>query len=63
MKAETQLVNLERRTIESVENCRAAWAEKRAAFVRALPADVLGMLIAGRVLDEAEVHGIEPLHD
>lgn len=52
VKAETKLIRLEKAAQASLVACEQRWADKRRDFIRALPHDVQGMLLAGGVIDE-----------
>lgn len=55
VKAETQLVRLERRRQDSADLHERTWRGKRLALIRSFPADVLVALQAMNVLDGAEI--------
>lgn len=60
VKAETRLANLDRATQASIAACTAGWAAKRAAYIASLPHDVQGMLLAGGVITDDDLEGIDP---
>jgi hypothetical protein len=59
VKAETQLVRLERRRQESFAHAETVWAQKRAALIKSFPRDVLAALLAMNVLEGDDVEESE----
>jgi hypothetical protein len=53
VKAETRLLDLDRRRSESLEHHERSWADKRAALMASLPKDVLAALEAMGIIDKA----------
>lgn len=60
VKAETRLANLDRATQASIAACTAGWAAKRAGYIASLPHDVQGMLLAGGVITDDDLEGLDP---
>jgi hypothetical protein len=59
VKAETQLVRLERRRQDSADLHERTWRQKRLALIRSFPSDVLAALHAMNVLDGVEIQESE----
>lgn len=58
VKAETALINLERRREDSLAHAETVWAGKRVLLLKSFPADVLAALQAMGVLQGEELEAI-----